>query len=138
MPAKDKVHDIVRNALINDGWTITHDPFSMKLGSADLFVDLGAEKIIAAEKGNVKIAVEVKSFLGKSIISETQDAIGQFVMYQVVMSEFEANRTLYLAIEEEIFENEFSDALKTLLTEKLRIKLLIFRASEEGIVKWLT
>mgnify|MGYP001259584834 CR=1 FL=1 len=138
MPAKDKVHDIVKNALINDGWTITHDPYSMKLGSADLFVDLGAEKLIAAEKGNAKIAVEVKSFLGKSIISETQDAIGQFLMYQVVMSEFEANRVLYLAIEEEIFDNEFSDALKTLLLEKLNIKLLIFRASEEGIVKWLT
>lgn len=138
MPAKDKVHDIVKNALINDGWTITHDPYSMKLGSADLFVDLGAEKLIAAEKGNAKIAVEVKSFLGKSIISETQDAIGQFLMYQVVMSEFEANRVLYLAIEEEIFDNEFSDALKTLLLEKLNINLLIFRASKEGIVKWLT
>ena len=138
MPARDKVHDIVKNALINDGWTITHDPFSMKLGSADLFVDLGAEKLIAAEKGNAKIAVEVKSFLGKSIISETQDAIGQFLMYQVVMSEFDANRVLYLAIEEEIFDNEFSDALKTLVLEKLNIRLLIFRASEEGIVKWLT
>jgi hypothetical protein len=138
MPAKDKVHDIVKNALINDGSTITHDPFSMKLGSADLFVDLGAEKLIAAEKGNAKIAVEVKSFLGKSIISETQDAIGQFIMYQVVMSEFDLNRVLYLAIEEEIFDNEFSDALKTLLLEKLNINLLIFRASEEGIVKWLT
>ncbi len=138
MPARDKVHHIVKNALINDGWQITHDPYSMKLGSADLFVDLGAEKLIAAEKGNVKIAVEVKSFLGKSIIAETQDAIGQFLMYQVVMSEFEANRVLYLAIEEEIFDNEFSDALKTLLLEKLNIKLLIFRASEEGIVKWLT
>ena len=138
MPARDKVHDIVKNALINDGWLITHDPYSMKLGSADLFVDLGAEKLIAAEKGNAKIAVEVKSFLGKSIISETQDAIGQFLMYQVVMSEFEANRVLYLAIEEEIFDNEFSDALKTLLLEKLNIKLLIFRAIEEGIVKWLT
>ncbi len=138
MPAKDKVHDIVKNALINDGWTITHDPYSMKLGSADLFVDLGAEKLIAAEKGNAKIAVEVKSFLGKSIISETQDAIGQFLMYQVVMSEFEANRVLYLALEEEIFDNEFSDALKKLVLEKLNIKLLIFRASEEGIVKWLT
>lgn len=138
MPARDKVHNIVRKALIKDGWTITHDPYSMKLGSADLFVDLGAEKLIAAEKGNAKIAVEVKSFLGKSIISETQDAIGQFIMYQVVMSEFEANRILYLAIEEEIFDNEFSDAMKTLLLEKLNIKLLIFRASEEGIVKWLT
>jgi len=72
------------------------------------------------------------------IISETQDAIGQFLMYKVVMSEFEADRGLYLAIEEEIFDNEFSDALRTLLVEKLNIKLMIFRAEEKGIVKWLT
>ena len=82
MPARDFYHDKVRNALIKDGWTITHDPYSMKLGSADLFVDLGAEKIIAAEKGSDKIAVEIKSFLGKSIIAQTQDAIGQFIMYR--------------------------------------------------------
>ena len=26
MPAKDIYHDTVKNALIKDGWTITHDP----------------------------------------------------------------------------------------------------------------
>lgn len=138
MPARDFYHDIVKNALIKDGWTVTHDPFSMKLGSADLYVDLGAEKVIAAEKGNDKIAVEVKSFLGKSIIAETQDAIGQFIMYQTVMADFDANRVLYLAIEDEIFENEFSEALKKLIIEQLAIKVLIFNAKKGEIVKWLT
>lgn len=138
MPARDFYHDIVKNALIKDGWTVTHDPFSMKLGSADLYVDLGAEKVIAAEKGNDKIAVEVKSFLGKSIIAETQDAIGQFIMYQTVMADFDANRVLYLAVEDEIFENEFSEALKKLVVEQLAIKILVFNAKKGEIVKWLT
>ena len=26
MPVKDIYHDTVKNALIKDGWTITHDP----------------------------------------------------------------------------------------------------------------
>ncbi len=27
MPAQDLYHNIVKNALLKDGWTITHDPF---------------------------------------------------------------------------------------------------------------
>ena len=50
MPARDKLHD-VKNALIKDGWTITHDPYHLKYGEHDLFVDIGAERMIAAEKG---------------------------------------------------------------------------------------
>jgi hypothetical protein len=80
MPARDKVHDIVKNALIKDGWTITDDPLTLKFGNTELYVDLGAEKVLAAEKEGQKIAVEIKSFLGKSIIAETQDAIGQFII----------------------------------------------------------
>ena len=51
MPAKDIHHDAAKSVLINDGWTITHDPLSLKWGLKDLFVDLGAERLLAAEKG---------------------------------------------------------------------------------------
>ncbi len=90
MPARDKFHDVVRNALIKDGWIITDDPLTLKFGKTDLFVDLGAEKLLAAEKEGKKIAIEIKSFLGKSIISEAQDAIGQFMMYREVLLDSEA------------------------------------------------
>lgn len=43
MPARDLYHETVKNALIKDGWTITHDPLTLELGSSRLFVDLGAE-----------------------------------------------------------------------------------------------
>ena len=45
MPARDFYHDVVKLALIADGWTITHDPFVLQWGSKDLFVDLGAEPL---------------------------------------------------------------------------------------------
>ena len=61
MPAKDIYHDNIKNALIKDGWTITHDPYVVQYGRKDLFIDLGAKKLIAATQGNLKIAVEVKS-----------------------------------------------------------------------------
>nr|WP_313898253.1 element excision factor XisH family protein [Nodosilinea sp. LEGE 07298] len=63
MPARDLYHDAVRVALEKDGWTITDDPLILTIGLRSVFVDLGAEKLIAAERGTEKIAVEVKSFL---------------------------------------------------------------------------
>ena len=66
MPARGLYHDAVKNALAKDGWTVTHDPFHIKVGAKDLFVDLGAEQLLGAEKGDRKIAVEVKSFAGPS------------------------------------------------------------------------
>lgn len=65
--AKDLFHDVVKTALIKDGWHITDDPFFMKVGGVDFFIDLGAEKIIAAERDNQKIAVEIKSFISNII-----------------------------------------------------------------------
>ncbi|HMQ50217.1 MAG TPA: element excision factor XisH family protein [Saprospiraceae bacterium] len=63
--AKGKYHHIVREALESDGWVITHDPFKIMVGRRKGYIDLGAE-LIAAEKKELKIAVEIKSFLGAS------------------------------------------------------------------------
>jgi XisH protein len=76
MSRRDKFHDAVRHALEKEGWTITHDPLSLKIGNLKLEVDLGAEKLIGAQKDNQKIAVEVKSFLKTSKITEFYHAFG--------------------------------------------------------------
>ena len=60
MPRLDKYHEAVRNALIKDGWTITDDPFTIDFEDATLFADLAAERTIAAQKDNEKIAIEIK------------------------------------------------------------------------------
>ena len=57
MPARDIYHDAVRAALETDGWTITHDQLIIEWGGRDLFVDLGAEELVAADKDGRKIAV---------------------------------------------------------------------------------
>lgn len=77
MSAKDFYHDTVRTALIKDGWTITDDPFKLRVGGRSVYVDLGAKKLFAAEKQGRKIAVEIKSFLDPSPVSELEKALGQ-------------------------------------------------------------
>ena len=60
MSKRDIIHEIVRNALEKDGWVITHDPLIIPSGGTTFRMDLGAEKMIIAEKGLEKIAVEIK------------------------------------------------------------------------------
>lgn len=81
MPAKDIIHDSVKHALIKDGWMITSEQFSLTYRGTTVWADLAAEKLIAAEKGNHKIIVEVKSFIGPSPIRDLEVALGQYQIY---------------------------------------------------------
>lgn len=138
MPAKDIFHDCVKAALIKDGWEITHDPFSLRIGKKDLFIDLGAEKLLAAEKNNQYIAVEIKSFIGPSGMRDLETAIGQYVVYQNVLSVTAPERLLYLAIRESIFVNFFQDELGKLLLERQSLKMLTFDPESEEVIQWIS
>lgn len=97
--AKDRFHEIVKTALIKDGWNVTHDPLQIKVGGVDMEIDLGAERLLAAERGNEQIAVEVKSFLrSASAISEFHMSLGQFINYRAALRSEDPNRILYLAV----------------------------------------
>lgn len=136
MPDKGKFHGAVKNALVNDGWTITHDPLHLKLGKKDLYVDLGAEKLMAAEKNGEKIAVEIKSFSGKSLIEDVEKALGQFQLYQATLENSEPDRILFLAVDEEAFANVFADELGLILLGRLRLKVVVIDIENEVIIEW--
>ncbi len=136
MPAKDFFHDIVKTALIKEGWTITHDRYPLKLGKSDLFIDLGAEKILAAEKEGEKIAVEIKSFVGKSLKADAESALGQYLIYRNLLMKKETERALYMAIDRETLNETFSDELEKLLTVDFDVKLLVFDKEREEIIQW--
>lgn len=136
MPAKDFYHDCVKNALIKDGWTITHDPLSLKWGKKDMYVDLGAEQLLAAEKSARKIAVEIKSFTGLSEMNDLEKAIGQYIVYHDVLAEVEPDRELYLAVSQDIASGLFAEPLGELLLKNNRVCLVVFDPEVEAIVKW--
>jgi hypothetical protein len=137
MPARDRYHHQVKNALIKDGWTITDDPLHVKWGKKDMYVDLGAEQLLAAEKGERKIAVEVKSFLGPSEMADLERAVGQFIIYRRVLSRAEPDRALFLAIDEEVYDNLFKEPIGTLLLEDPFIQLIVFDPKTETIRQWV-
>lgn len=98
MSKRDLFHSAVRRALETDGWIITHDPLTLRYGDArtKVYVDLAAEMPIAAERDGIKIAVEVKSFLGTSEMTELERALGQFSLYRFLLSRQEPERDLYV------------------------------------------
>lgn len=136
MPAKDLYHDTVRTALIKDGWTITDDPLILKIGRRSAFVDLGAEKLIAAERDSEKIAVEIKSFLSPSPINDLENAWGQFFLYARVLQKRESDRRLYLAVSRNTFETLFQEEAGQLLLEEPNFRMIVFDFISEEIIQW--
>ncbi len=137
MPAKDIYHDTVKRALIKDGWKITAENLHLPWGGRDTFVDIAAEKIFIAEKEGRKIAVEVKSFVGKSDISEFEKAVGQFIVYRFAMRKGEPERQLFLAVELGIYENFFVNPEVLELIETEDLKVMVFDKLKEVIVRWI-
>lgn len=135
--AKDIYHNTVRIALEKDGWTITDDPLTLRIGKRDLFVDLGAEKLIAAEREGKKIAVEIKSFISQSPVKDLENALGQYILYLKILSRLEPERLLYLAVQQEIYLNFFSEEIVKLILEDGLIKLIIFDSIQEVITQWI-
>lgn len=129
--------NIVRHALEKDGWTITHDPYYLKVGSVEMYIDLGAELILAAEREGQKIAIEVKSFLGASSISEFHMALGQFINYRLALEEKEPERILYLAAPFEIYEEFFTLPFIQKVIERMELRLLIYDEQQEEIRQWI-
>lgn len=138
MAAKDLFHDAVIEALEKDGWTITHDPYYLKLKTAKYPIDLGAERLLAAEKGNQKIAVEIKSFLRESAISEFHTALGQYMNYESGLSRQEADRTLFLALPEQAFQELTESPLFEVSIEDHPLNMVIFDPSKKEIIKWIS
>ena len=135
--ARDKYHYQVREALMKDGWTITHDPYYIITTGVNYPVDLGAEKIIGASKGNKKIAVEIKSFLAESLPNEFHTALGQYLDYETGIEEQEPDREIFLAIPIEVWQKIQQIPLLLKILNKYTVDLLIYDIETKTVVQWI-
>ena len=138
MPAKDIFHSTVRIGLEKEGWIITNDPLYLDFGGVEVYIDLAAEKIIAAEREGEKIAVEVKSFIGSSAISEFHKALGQFINYKTALSQKQPERTMYLAVPIATYETFFKLELIQLVIKTQSIRLIVYNPSKQEIEQWIS
>ncbi len=137
MTAKDYFHDTVKTALIKDNWLITHDPLFLDFDNSKIQVDLAGEKLIAAERGLQKIAVEVKSFMSPSIVYAFHLALGQCLSYRLALRDQDPGRQLYLAVPNFTYRDFFRRPFAQSVLEEAQISLLVFNPSQEVIVQWI-
>jgi XisH protein len=136
--AKDLFHIALKNALKKDGWTVTHDPFPLtsKSENMDYEIDLGAERILAAERGTEQIAVEIKSFLKPSLVNEFHSILGQYLVYNEGLKQLNENRVLYLALPA-FADVRMSDYpfIQHLVTH-FQVKIIVFDEINQIITQW--
>lgn len=138
MAKDDLYYTNAKEALQKDGWTITDDPYFVRLHNINFKMDLGAERIIFnVENQREKIAVEVKSFLGPSFMNNFHNAIGQYRNYSTVLSNVEKDRKLWLAIPDKIYKANFMNPLITEMVLVNGMSIVTFDENINRIVKWI-
>jgi hypothetical protein len=137
MPAYDVFHGAVKRGLIKEGWTITADPYAISFGTLDLYIDLAAERLLAAERGDERIAVEIKTFLGPSLLTSFDAALGQFLDHQIVLGEQDPRRDLYLAVPLPVYSSFFSLLLPQIAVRRYGLRLIIYDPESEALVQWI-
>jgi len=136
MPASDKIHQPVKNALIRDGWTITNDPFTLDIGTDTLYADLKAERDTADSTKQV-IVVEVKSFSEKSLIHALQQALGQYQIYRNILEDYFPECALYLAVSTEAYKAlQLRTSFQTLMRRK-QLSIIVVDIVDEEITEWI-
>ena len=136
MAAKDRFHDAVKQALQKEEWVITADPLILKIDKVKFEIDLAAEKVFAAEKAGQKIAVEIKSFLNTSAVTDFHSALGQFLNYRLGLQMNEPDRILYMAIPLDIFESFFQERFTQEAVRQYQVKLIVYEPIQEVIIEW--
>lgn len=137
MPRRDFFHAPIRAALEKDGWTITADPMQIVWQGQRFNPDLGAERLLAAEKGAEKIAVEIKSFLGQNFTFDFYEALGQFDNYFFALADLEPDRKVMLAVSQKAYNTFFSKKYVQRLLELKTIPILVVDTDTQTIVQWI-
>jgi hypothetical protein len=126
---------VVRIALEKEQWQITDDPLRLEVGGTKFEIDLGAQQLLAAERDQEKIAVEIKTFLSDSPLTDYHAALGQFLNYRLALEISDPTRILYLAVPVVAYETFFKREFAQISLERYQIKQIIYDPIQEVIVQ---
>lgn len=137
MSRRDRFHNAVVEGLKKNGWTITDDPLTLEFAGSLIGIDLGAEKLVAAEREGNRIAVEIKSFSGFSDVAEFEKALGQYLSYRYALRKADPDRKLFLAVPSQAWQTFFlTEDIQELVTEHA-LAVLVYLPDEEEVAEWI-
>ncbi len=137
MSAKDRFHEAVKAGLQKERWRIVQDPLNLTWEEVELRIDLAADRVVAADREDEKIAVEIKSFLEQSTVYSFHGAVGQFMSYRTMLEEKDPDRRLYLAVPLDTYKSFFQQPFTRAVIQQNRIPLIVYSAVKEEIVSWI-
>ena len=138
MAAKDIIHDAVKTALVKEGWSITHDPYPIEYEDKYVYSDLAAERVLAAERDGEKIVVEIKSFVGYSIIQDFKEMLGQYMLYLPLLAVTAPEYLLLVAVDRTTYENDFQHPMIRLALMQNHIPLIVVDTEAEEVIQWIS
>jgi hypothetical protein len=124
-------------ALQKEGWTITHDPYTLDYEDVAVSIDLAGERLLAAERGPDRIAVEIKSFASTSRVRDFRDALGQYDLYRMILEDLTPERKLYIAVSSIGYDRVFGLRAIQRLTAKRPLPMVVVELSTEEVVRWI-
>lgn len=136
MTAKDKFHNTVKLALEKEQWVITADPLKFQYGGVKFRIDLAADRLLAAERQNERIAIEIKSFLNDSPLTDFHAALGQFQNYRSALRKTDPERTLYLAVPLGVYRSFFQFQFVQEAIVEHQLLIIVYDIENEVIVEW--
>lgn len=116
---------------------ITDDPLRLEVGGTKFEIDLSAQQLLVAERDQEKIAVEIKTFLSDSPLTDYHAALGQFLNYRLALEISDPTRILYLAVPVVAYETFFKREFAQISLERYQIKQIIYDPIQEVIVQWI-
>jgi hypothetical protein len=128
-------HDQVKNALIKDGWRITHNALRLRRAQSEL-VSLDVAPLLAAEKDERKIAVAINSFVGHAALADLQHALEQLRRSRTLLHTTVSDYAVYLAVRQAVYTALCATPTGTSLLERAHCSLLVFDPRTEVIVHW--
>lgn len=98
---------------------------------------MAAERRLAAERNNEKIIIEIKSFVGHSIIQDFKELLGHYMLYLPLLAETASEYKLFVAIDNAIYENDFQHPVIRLSLTKIHVPLIVVETNKEEVVLWI-
>ncbi len=132
MPAKDRYHDRLKNALVKNQWLITDEQVKLKIGDRRLWIDLEAEH----RTERTLILVEVKEMVSASQVDDLANSVGQYLMYRVALENKNIHIPLYMAVSTITFRGILAEEIGQLMIDRFSISLIVFDPESEVITEW--
>jgi len=136
MPKLDTCHFQVARSLQKDGWQIVQNGVYVDDEYTNaVYVDIQA---VQGSNGTLSrnIFVEAKCFSLPRKTPDLHRAIGQYVVYRVILDEEGFPEPLYLAVPNESFAEYFNARLLQ-VSKRYGIKLVVIDLEQERVIQWI-